>query len=118
MSKNDKQIHIRNSTIEFLIFSYQNNGDGVDVRVQDGTVWLSQKQMGLLFDTTPENVLMHLNNIFDDGELIESTTTKDFLVVRKEGNREVKRSIKHYNLDAIIAVGYRVNSKRATAFRQ
>jgi hypothetical protein len=112
------ELQIRNSTAEFLILSYQSGGDGIGVRVQDGTIWLSQKSMGLLFDTTPENILMHLNNIFNDGELITHSTTKDFLVVQKEGNREVQRKIKHYNLDSIIAVGYRVNSKRATAFRQ
>jgi len=116
--KDNDKLQIRNSTAEFLIFSYQTGGDGVEVRVQDGTIWLSQKLIGTLFDTTPENVLMHLNNIYKDEELTADSTTKDFLVVQKEGNREVRRNIKHYNLDAIIAVGYRVNSKRATAFRQ
>jgi len=117
-AKENKNLVIRNGTAEFLIFSYQTGGDGVEVRVQDGTIWLSQKFIGQLFDTTPENVLMHLNNIFADEELSASSTTKDFLVVQQEGSRSVKRTIKHYNLDAIIAVGYRVNSKRATAFRQ
>lgn len=116
--KSPDSVRIRNSTAEFLTFAYQTGGDGVEVRVQDGTIWLSQKNMGTLFDTTPENVLMHLRRIFDDHELDEGATTKDFLVVRTEGARSVNRSIKHYNLDAIIAVGYRVNSKRATAFRQ
>lgn len=74
--------------------------------------------MGQLFDTSPENVLMHLQNIFKDDELEELATTKLFLVVRQEGNRQVRRRIKHYNLDAIISVGYRVSSKRATQFRQ
>jgi len=74
--------------------------------------------MGELFDTTPENVLMHLQNIFKDEELIEQATTKESLVVRQEGKRQVRRRIKHYNLDAIISVGYRVSSKRATQFRQ
>jgi hypothetical protein len=114
----NKIAQIRNNTAEFLIFSYQSGGDGVEVRVQDGTIWLSQKLIASLFDTTPENVLMHLNNIFNDRELTASSTAKDFLVVQKEGNREVMRNIKHYNIDAIIAVGYRVNSKRATAFRK
>lgn len=116
--KSPDSVRIRNSTAEFLTFAYQTGGDGVEVRVQDGTIWLSQKNMGTLFDTTPENVLMHLRRIFDDHELDEGATTKDFLVVRTEGARSVNRSIKHYNLDAIIAVGYRVNSKRATTFRQ
>ena len=74
--------------------------------------------MSELFDTTPENVLMHLKNIFKEQELSESATTKEFLVVRQEGKRQVRRRIKHYSLDAIISVGYRVSSKRATQFRQ
>ncbi|MFH0021007.1 RhuM family protein [Pseudomonas fluorescens] len=74
--------------------------------------------MAELFSTTPENVLMHLNNIFKEAELDQSATTKDFLVVRQEGSRQVKRNIKHYNLDAIISVGYRVHSHTAMRFRQ
>ena len=93
-------------------------GDGVEVRVQDGAIWLSQKNIGLLFETTPENVLMHLKNIYAENELAETATAKEFLAVQTEGKRQVHRSILHYHLDAIIAVGYRVNSKRATAFRQ
>jgi len=113
-----EQVQIRNSTAEFLIFTYQQGGDDINVRVEDGTIWLNQKSLSELFQTTPENIGMHFKSIFLEEELDEISTTKDFLVVRLEGNREVKRSIKHYNLDAIIAVGYRVNSKRATAFRQ
>ena len=90
----------------------------LEVALEQETVWLSQAQMGQLFDTSPENVLMHLQNIFKDDELEESATTKEFLVVRQEGKRQVRRRIKHYNLDAIISVGYRVSSKRATQFRQ
>jgi hypothetical protein len=88
------------------------------VALEQETVWLSQAQMGQLFDTSPENVLMHLQNIFKDEELGEPVTTKEFLVVRQEGKRQVRRRIKHYNLDAIISVGYRVSSKRATQLRQ
>jgi hypothetical protein len=113
-----KNVRLRNSTAEFLTFAYQSGGDGVEVRVQEGTIWLSQKGMGLLFATTPENILMHLKRIFAEGELEEAATAKDFLAVQTEGTREVSRNIKHYHLDAIIAVGYRVNSARATAFRQ
>ena len=93
------------------------NGD-IHVQLEQDTVWLTQKQMGEVFATTPENVLMHLKNIFSDGELEEKPTTKDFLVVQLEGKRQVKRKLKHYNLDAIISVGYRVNSKRGVQFRQ
>ena len=88
------------------------------MRVQDGTIWLSQKNIGLLFDTSTDNIGLHLKNIYAEGELDEVSTTEDFSVVQQEGSREVCRTIKHYNLDLIIAVGYRVNSKRATAFRQ
>ncbi len=116
--KTPNELRIRNSTAEFLILAYQTSGDGVEVRVQDGTIWLSQKNMGQLFDTTSDNIGLHLKNIFNEGELLELATTEDFSVVRFEGTREVERTVKHYNLDAIIAVGYRVNSKRATAFRQ
>lgn len=99
---------------------FQDAGQTVEVRLDAGhdTVWLSQRQMAELFDTTPENVLMHLKNIFRDAELAEATTTKDFLVVRTEGKRQVRRDLRHYNLDAIISVGYRVSSKRAVQFRQ
>ena len=90
----------------------------LQVALEQETVWLSQAQMGQLFSTSPENVLMHLQNIFKDDELEESATTKEFLVVRQEGKRQVRRRIKHYNLDAIISVGYRVSSKRATQFRR
>lgn len=89
----------------------------LDIKLQDDTLWLTQLQMAGLFDTTPENVQMHLKNVFSNKELLEPATTKDFLVVRQEGKRQVKRKLKHYNLDAIISVGYRVNSTRATQFR-
>ena len=90
----------------------------VDVRVDRETVWLTQRQMAQVFDTTPENVLMHLRNVFASGELEADATTKEFLAVRTEGRRRVRRRLKHYNLDAIISVGYRVNSMRGVRFRQ
>ena len=105
-----------NGANEIAIFA-ADDGE-IQVQIQDETIWLTQRQMGEVFDTTPENVLMHLKNIFADGELAEEATTKEFLVVRQEGKRQVQRSLKHYNLDAILSVGYRVNSKRAVQFRQ
>ena len=90
----------------------------VDVRLEQETVWLTQRQMAEVFDSTTENVLMHLRNIFASGELKAEATTKDFLIVRTEGKRTVRRRLKHYNLDAIISVGYRVNTKRGVRFRQ
>ena len=112
------QLQIRNSTAEFLIFTKQANAEDIEVRVQDGTIWLSQRLMAVLFDTSIDNIGLHLKNIYVENELSEKSTTEDYSVVRQEGKREVCRNVKHYNLDAIIAVGYRVNSKRATAFRQ
>jgi len=106
---NDQQIQI---------FTSEDGQAHLEVTLEQETVWLSQAQMGGLFATTSENVLMHLQNIFKDQELSEEATAKDFLVVRQEGKRQVRRSIKHYNLDAIISVGYRVSSKRATQFRR
>lgn len=90
----------------------------LEVALEQETVWLNQSQMSVLFDTTTDNVGLHLKNIFLEGELEEDRTTEDFSVVRQEGKRQVRRRIKHYNLDAIISVGYRVSSKRATQFRQ
>jgi len=116
--KKNEPIQIRNSTAEFLIFTYQQEGDDINVRVEEGTIWLNQKSLADLFQTTTRNIGMHLQNVFTEEELNETSTTKDFFLVRLEGSREVTRIVKHYNLDAVIAVGYRVNSKRATAFRQ
>lgn len=90
----------------------------VQVRLDGETLWLTQRQMAEVFATTPENVVMHLKNIFREGELDEAATAKDFLAVQMEGKRQVQRRLKHYNLDAIISIGYRVNSTRATRFRQ
>ena len=113
--KSSHEVRIRNSTAEFLIFSFQTGGDGVEVRVQDGTVWLSQKNMGQLFDTSSDNIGLHLKNIFAEEELYAKAVTEDFSVTASDGKNY---NVKHYNLDAIIAVGYRVNSKKATAFRK
>ena len=101
------------------IIIYQPNTDqpAIDVRIEGETVWLSQRQMSVLFDTSSDNVGLHLKNIHAEGELLEEATTEDFSVVRQEGARQVRRSVRHYNLDAIISVGYRVKSATATQFR-
>lgn len=91
---------------ELLIYETGEGASGVTVRMDGETVWLTQRQMGELCDTTPENVLMHLKNIFFDGELDEPATAKDFLAVQIEGKRRVQRKLKHSNLDAIISVDY------------
>ena len=103
---------------EILLYSNGSDKEYVSVIFAEETFWLSQSGMAELFDCTPENITQHLKNIYAEEELALDATTKKFLVVRKEGSREVQRNIDHYNLDAIIAVGYRVNSKKATRFRQ
>ena len=113
--KTNKQIILRNSTAEFLTFQYAVGGDGVEVRIQDGSIWLTQKLMGKLFDTTPENILTHLKNIFESGELDEMSVTKKYLATATDGKNY---NTLHYNLDAIISVGYKVNSQRAILFRR
>lgn len=101
------------------VILYQSEDGGINVNVQLGkeTVWLTQASMAELFDCSSDNIGLHLQNIYSSEELSVSATTEDFSVVRQEGSRQVNRTLKHYNLDAIIAVGYRVNSKRATQFR-
>ena len=103
---------------QIIIYQNENGETKLDVRLQDETVWLTQKLMAELFQTTIPNINMHLTSIFEEGELVEISTIKDFLIVQKEGNREVKRKQKLYNLDAIISVGYRIKSHVATKFRQ
>ena len=103
---------------EVLLYSDESGKEYVSVIFAEETFWLSQSGMAELFGCTPENILQHLKNIYAEEELTLDATTKKFLVVRREGSRDVRRSIDHYNLDAIIAVGYRVNSKKATRFRQ
>ena len=113
-----KRKEIRNSTAEFLIFQIEGKEQGVEVYYKDNTVWCTQKAMGMLFDCSTDNIGLHLRNIYDSGELEEKATTEKISVVRQEGTREVNRSLHFYNLDAVISVGYRVNSIRATQFRQ
>jgi len=90
----------------------------LEVRLEDDTVWLTQQQMAELFYATKQNVSLHIKNIYDEGELEETSTVKDYLTVRKEGNRTVRRHVNYYNLDVIISVGYRIKSIRGTRFRQ
>ena len=103
---------------QIIIYQNENGETKLDVRFQDETVWLTQKLMAELFQTSVPNINMHLKNIFEEDELDENRTIKDFLIVQKEGTREVKRKQVFYNLDAIISVGYRIKSNVATKFRQ
>lgn len=102
---------------EIIIYQTPDGVTQLDVKVEDETVWLTQGQMAELFDTTSQNITIHIANVYDEGELEQQSTCKDFLQVRKEGSRNVQRSLAHYNLDVIISVGYRVKSQRGTQFR-
>lgn len=113
-----KKFEIRNSTAEFLIFQIEGKKGGVQVVYRDETVWCTQKAMAQLFDVGVPAISKHLNNIFAEGELRPASTVSKMEIVQVEGDREIKRQLDFYNLDAIISVGYRVNSTRATQFRQ
>ena len=117
MSEN-KDLIIRNSTAEFLIFEKQAHADSIEVRYEDETLWLTQKMMATLFDVSTKTVSEHLTNIYSSGELDRESTIRNFRIVQTEGNRQVNRELDHYNLDAVISVGYRINSIRATQFRR
>lgn len=103
---------------EVLLYGDESGKEYISVVFKDETFWLTQKGMAELFDCSTDNISLHLKNIYADGELEQTATTEKISVVRTEGTREVSRTLDHYNLDAIIAVGYRVNSKKATRFRQ
>ena len=109
---------IRNSTAEFLMFQAEAKEQGIEVMYAEETIWCTQKAMAALFDVGVPAISKHLANVFETGELKEETTISKMETVQQEGNREVKRMVVMYKLDAIIAVGYRVNSIRATQFRQ
>jgi hypothetical protein len=112
---NGEKIQIRNSTVEFLVFSKQAGEDSIEVRIADETVWLTQKLIGVLFEKGRSTITEHLRNIFETGELIENAVCREFRHTAEDGK---EYATKYYNLDAIISVGYRVNSKRAKQFRQ
>jgi len=112
---NDK---IQPTNSQFILYQDDNGITNVNVRFDDKDVWLSQQQIAMLFDTSRENIVQHIRNIYQEDELQEERTCKNFLQVQTEGNRSVKRNIPNYNLDMIIAIGYRVKSQVATRFRQ
>ena len=114
---NEDKIPQKNSTAQFIIFTAETGNPKIEVRIEGEMVWLTQKLMAELFDVSVPTINEHLKNIYSSQELLESSTIRKFLIVQNEGDREVSREIEHYNLDVVIAVGYRVNSKRATDFR-
>lgn len=117
MADRNKKL-IRNSTAEFLIFTGQTGEQSIEARYEDETIWLSQRLMAELFAVDVRTISEHLQNIYETGEIQREATLRKFRIVQTEGSREVSRSVDFYNLDAIISVGYRVNSVRATQFRQ
>lgn len=112
---NKNRLHIRNSTAEFLIFQLQGKGDGIEIMYKDDTLWLTQDALSVLFDKGRSTIVEHLQNIFQSGELEENSVCRKFRQTASDGKNY---NVKYYNLDAVISVGYRVNSIRATQFRQ
>ncbi len=108
---------MENINDKIIIYQTADGQTAIDVRLENETVWLTQAQMVDLFQTTKQNVSLHVNNVFKEGELDEGSTVKEYLTVQKEGKRNVGRIVKYYNLDVIISVGYRVKSQRGTQFR-
>ena len=113
-----KHLPQRQPLSEIILYQTEDGQTRISVRLEDETVWLTQAAMAELFQTTPQNITIHLKGIYEEGELDEGATCKEYLQVRKEGARQVRRNMKHYNLEAIIAVGYRVSSHRGTQFRR
>lgn len=114
----EKELQIRNSTTDFLVFTRQNGEEGINVRIEGETVWLTQDGIAMLFDKARTTITEHIRNIYQSGELQEEATCRKFRLVQQEGDRMVQRAPQFYNLDMIISVGYRVDSLRATQFRQ
>lgn len=102
---------------EIVLYQPEDTSIQIEVRIEEDTVWLTQSQLVELFDSTKQNISLHINNIFKEGELERDSTVKEYLTVQTEGSRKVRRTITCYNLDVIISVGYRVKSKRGTSFR-
>ncbi len=114
----EKNLMIRNSTAEFLTFIAEGKEDGIQVLYKNESIWATQKAMSMLFDCSTDNIGLHLKNIYESGELDRERTTEKISAVQAEGGRNVTRNTMFYSLDAIISVGYRINSIRAAQFRQ
>lgn len=120
MSKEKKGITIRSSAAEYLTYVASIGGEtqNVEVRYEDENIWLTQKMLGVLFNVEPHTINYHIKKIFNDHELLEDSTTRKFRIVQNEGNRSITREVVHYNLQMIIAIGFKVNSERAVQFRK
>lgn len=109
---------LNNASTEIIIYQTEDGKTKIDVKLENETVWMTQKAIAELYQTTPQNITLHIKNIYEEGELEENSTCKNYLQVQTEGNRTVQRNSRHYNLELIIAVGYRVRSSRGTQFRR
>ena len=118
MEKN--KLMIRSSAAEYLTFvaATGNDSQSIEMRYEDENIWLTQKLMAVLYDVTVSAINQHIKTIYNDNELSENSTIKKFLIVQNEGNRKVSREVVHYNLQMIIAVGFKVNNERAIQFRK
>lgn len=118
MIKTVKDLIIRSSSAEFLRFERQTHNKGIQVRFEDGDLWLTQKAIGELFNVDRTVVTKHIKNIYSELEENENSTSANYALVQKEENREITRNVLYYNLDMVISVGYRTNSDRAIQFRR
>ena len=120
MSKKKDVITIRSSVVEYLTYvaAVGDNTDSIEMRYEDENIWLTQRMMAQLYDVSVQNIGQHIKKIYEDGELVQEATIKHFFIVQKEGERKVSREVVHYNLQMIIAVGFKVNNDRAVRFRK
>ena len=120
MKKNKNEVSIRSSAAEYLTYvaSVGDSTDSIEMRYEDENIWLTQKMMATLYDVSVAAINQHIKKVYDDSELEKDSTIKKYLIVQKEGDREVSREVAHYNLQMIIAVGFKVNNERAVQFRK
>ena len=115
---NNSEELIRSSAAEYLTYIAASGEEGIEIRYEDENIWLTQKMMATLYDVSAAAINQHIKKVYDDNELEENGTIKNFLIVQNEGTRTVQREVKHYNLQMIIAVGFKVNNEKAVQFRK
>ena len=118
MERNNKEISIRSSAAEYLTYIAASGEEGVEIRYQDENIWLTQKMLSSIYEVGLPTINHHINQVFNDNELDKNSTIRNFRIVQKEGNRSVSREVAHYNLQMIIAVGFKVNNEKAVQFRK
>lgn len=120
MTKKKNEITIRSSAAEYLTYvaAIGNDSESIEVRYEDENIWLTQKMLATIYGIEPNTINYHIKKIYEDNELTEDSTIRNFRIVQKEGNREVSRNVAHYNLQMIIAIGFKVDNERAVQFRK